>query len=56
MVAQKVATSKATSSDAKAVHVAKSDLQKTTLKDFDFDVLKTVERIKNLQQHWKLMC
>ena len=48
MVAHKIITSKATQADAEAIRLAKNDLQKCHLRDQDFDVSKTVERVREI--------
>ena len=48
MIAQKVTTSKVTKADAEAVRLAKNELSNTHLKDFDYDVGKAVEKVREL--------
>ena len=44
----KIVINRATKADSKVVRLAKNELQRKNLKDFDYDVSKTVEKVRYL--------
>ena len=48
IVAHKIATAKVTQADAEVVRLAKKELQQTHLKDFNYDISKAVERVREI--------
>ena len=48
VIAHKIATNKVTQANAEAIRLAKKELQQTHLKEFDYDVSKTVERVREI--------
>ena len=44
----KIIVNRATKADSEAVRLAKTELQRTYLKDFDYDVSKIVEKVREL--------